>query len=37
MSEKKTIRNEVDEKRMKICATHERVETTIVAESMTHF
>ena len=37
MSEEKTIRDEVDERRVKICATHERAETTIVAESMTHF
>ena len=36
MSEKKTIRNEIDEKRMKIYATHERVKTIIVAESMTY-
>ena len=36
MSEEKAIRNEIDEKRVKICATHERVETTIVVESMTH-
>ena len=37
MSEEETIRDEIDEKRVKICATHERAETTIVAESMTHF
>ena len=37
ISREKTIRNEIDKKRMKICATHERVETIIVVESMTHF
>ena len=36
MSEKKTIWDGVDERRVKICATHERAETTIVVESMTH-
>ena len=36
-SEEKTIRNEIDEKPMKICAAHERVETTIVIESMLTF
>ena len=36
-SGKKTIQNEIDEKRVKICAAHERAETTIVVESMTHF
>ena len=36
MSEEKTIRDKINEKRVKICATHERVEITIVAESMTH-
>ena len=36
MSKEKTIRDEVDEKRVKICAIHERVETIIVVESMTH-
>ena len=36
MSEEEAIRDEVDERRMKICATHERVETIIVVESMTH-
>ena len=36
MSEKETIRDEIDKRRVKICATHERVETTIVVESMTH-
>ena len=36
MSEEKTIQNKIDEKRMKICTTYERAETTIVAESMTH-
>ena len=34
--QKKTIQNEVDKKRVKICAIHERVKTTIVTESMTH-
>ena len=37
MSKEKAIRNEIDEKRVKICAIHERAETTIVVESMTHF
>ena len=37
MPKEKTIRNEVNEKRMKICATHERIKTTIVAKSMTNF
>ena len=37
MSEEKTIRNEINEKRMKIYAIHERVETTIVVQSMTYF
>ena len=37
ISEKKTIRDEIDERRMKICATHERIKTIIVIESMTHF
>ena len=36
ISKKKTIQDEIDERRMKICATHERVETIIVVESMTH-
>ena len=36
MSEKKTIRNEINEKWVKVCATHERVKITIVVESMTH-
>ena len=37
MSEEKAIQDEFVEERMKICATYECVETTIVAESMTHF
>ena len=37
MSEKKAIRDEIDEKRMKICVTYERAKITIVVESMTHF
>ena len=37
MSEKKTIRDEINKKRVKICITYKRVEITIVAESMTHF
>ena len=36
MSEKKAIRDEVDERRVEICAAHERAETTIVAGSMAH-
>ena len=36
MWKERTIRNEVDKKRVKICATHERAETTIIVESMTH-
>ena len=36
MSKEKTIQNEVDEKRMKICAIHERAEIRIVVESMIH-
>ena len=36
MLEEKTIRDEVDERRVKICAVYERVKTTIVTESMTH-
>ena len=36
MSEEKMIQNEIDERRMKICATYERAEVTIVAESMIH-
>ena len=36
MSKEKAIRDEINERRMKICAAHERVEITIVAESMTH-
>ena len=34
MSEEKTIWNEINERQIKICATHKRVETTIVVESM---
>ena len=37
MSREKTIRDKVDEKRVKICAAHERVKITIVIESMIHF
>ena len=37
MSKDGAIRDEINERRMKICATHERVKTTIVAESMTYF
>ena len=37
ISEEKTIQDKIDEKRMKIYATYERVQTTIVAESMPHF
>ena len=37
MSRKKAIRDEVDERRVKICTAYERTETTIVAKSMTHF
>ena len=37
MSEKKMIWDKVDEKRVKICAAYERVETIIVVESITHF
>ena len=35
--EKKTIRDKVDEKRVKICAIHKCIEITIVAESMIYF
>ena len=37
ISKKKTIWDEIEKKRMKICATHERAEIIIVVESMTHF
>ena len=37
MSEEETIRDEIDKKRVKICAAHERVEITIVVEPMIHF
>ena len=37
ISEEKTIQDEVDKRRTKICAIHERVEITIVVESITHF
>ena len=36
MSEEKTIRNEIDKKRVKIYAIYERAEIIIVAESMTY-
>ena len=37
MSEEKTIRDKVDERQMKICITHERVEIITVVELMIHF
>ena len=37
MSEKKTIRNEIDKRRAKICTIHKRIKTTIVVESMIYF
>ena len=37
MSGEKTIRDEFDERWVKICAAHERAKTTIVAELITHF
>ena len=37
MSKEETIRDDIDERRVKICATHKCIEITIVAESMTHF
>ena len=37
MSEEKTIQDEINERRAKICATHERAEIIIIVELMTHF
>ena len=37
MLEKETIRDEINKRRMKICATYKRVKIIIVAESIIHF
>ena len=37
MSEEKTIRDKIDERRVKICVIHERIKIIIVAEWMIHF